>query len=116
MALADKVLRAHVAPERTLHGLALRMAPLVEQQVALERERLAALIALERTLSGMRPAHMINQVFLPCKRLVAHVAAVGIVPAVLTHVVVEVLLARERLVAVLAFVRRISGVEPEMVG
>lgn len=105
MALADEVLRAHVAPEGTLHRLTLRMAPLVEQQVALERERLAALIALERTLSGMRPAHMINQVLLPCKRLVAHVAAVGIVPAVLAHVVVEVLLARERLVAVLAFVR-----------
>lgn len=55
---------------------------------------------------------MVNQVLLPGKRLVAHVAAVRVVPAVLAHVVVEVLLARERLVAVLAFVRRISGVQP----
>lgn len=56
VALADEVLRAHVAPEGPLHRLALGVAALVEQQVALERERLAALIALERTLSGMRPA------------------------------------------------------------
>lgn len=115
MALADEVLRAHVAPEGPLHRLPLGVAPLVEQQVALERERLAALIALERALPGMRPAHMIDQVLLPGKRLVAHIATVGIVPAVLAHVVVEVLLARERLVAVLAFVRRISGMEPDVI-
>lgn len=116
VALADEVLRAHVAPEGPLHRLALGVTALVEQQVALERERLAALIALERTLSGMRPAHMVNEVLLPGKRLVAHVAAVRVVPAVLAHVVVEVLLARERLVAVLAFVRRISGVQPDVIG
>lgn len=55
---------------------------------------------------------MVNQVLLSGKRFVAHIAAVRVVPAVLTHVIVEVLLARERLVAVLAFVRRISGVQP----
>lgn len=59
---------------------------------------------------------MVNQVLLPCKGLVAHVATVWVVPAVLAHVVVEVLLARERLVTVLAFVRRISSVQPDVIG
>lgn len=115
MSLADEVLRAHIAAERPLHRLPLRVAALVEQQVALERERLAALIALERTLAGVRSAHVINQVLLSCKRLVAHIAAVWIVSAVLAHVIVEMLLPSERLVAVLAFVRRITGVKPDMV-
>lgn len=105
MALADEVLRTHVTAEGPFHRLSLRMAALMEQQITLERERLTALIALERTLAGVRPAHVINQMLLPGEGLVAHIAAVRIVPAVLTHVVVQMLLPSERLVAVLAFVR-----------
>lgn len=116
MALADEVLRTHIAAEGPLHRLSLRMAALVEQQITLERERLAALIALERTLASMRPAHVINQMLLPGEGLVAYIAAVRIVPAVLTHVIVEMLLPSERLVAVLAFVRRITGVKPDVIG
>lgn len=49
--------------------------------------------------------HVIDQMLLPGEGLVAYIAAVRIVPAVLTHMVVEMLLPSERLVAVLAFVR-----------
>lgn len=56
MALADEVLRTHVTAEGPFHRLSLRMAARMEQQITLERERLTALIALERTLTGVRPA------------------------------------------------------------
>lgn len=116
VSLADEVLRAHVAAERPLHRLSLRVTALMEQQVALQRERLAALIALERALAGVRSAHMIDQMLLPGEGLVAHIAGVRIVSAVLAHVVVEMLLPSERLVAVLAFVRRITGMKPDVIG
>lgn len=105
MSLADEVLRAHIAAERPLHRLALGVTALVEQQIALQRERLATLIALERTLAGVRSTHVINQMLLAGESLVAHIAAVWIVSAVLAHMVVQMLLPSERFVAVLAFVR-----------
>lgn len=105
MPLADEVLRAHIAAERPLHRLALGVTALVEQQIALQRERLATLIALERTLAGVRSTHVINQMLLAGESLVAHIAAVRIVSAVLAHMVVQMLLPSERFVAVLAFVR-----------
>lgn len=55
---------------------------------------------------------MIDQMFLAGESLVAHIAAMRIISAVLAHVIVEMLLARKRLVAVLAFVRRITSVKP----
>lgn len=105
MSLADEVLWAHIAAERPLHRLALGVTALVEQQIALQRERLAALIALERTLAGVRSTHVINQMLLAGESLVAHIATVRIVSAVLAHMVVQMLLPSERFVAVLAFVR-----------
>lgn len=105
MSLADEVLRAHIAAERPLHRLALGVTALVEQQIALQRERFATLIALERTLAGVRSTHVINQMLLAGESLVAHIAAVRIVSAVLAHMVVQMLLPSERFVAVLAFVR-----------
>lgn len=105
MSLADEVLRAHIAAERPLHRLALGVTALVEQQIALQRERLATLIALERTLAGVRSTHVINQMLLAGESLVAHIAAVRIVSAMLAHMVVQMLLPSERFVAVLAFVR-----------
>lgn len=104
VALADEILRAHVTPERPIHRLALGVAALVEQQIALQRERFAALIALERSLAGVRSAHVVDQVLLTGERLIAHVAAVRIIATVLAHVIVQVFLPRERLVAVLALV------------
>lgn len=53
VALADEILRTHVAPERTIHRLALGVAALVEQQIALQRERFATLVTLKGTLSGV---------------------------------------------------------------
>lgn len=53
VSLADEVLRAHIATERPLHWLTLGVAARVEQQIALQWERLAALITLERTLAGV---------------------------------------------------------------
>lgn len=49
--------------------------------------------------------HMVDQMLLPREGLVAHIATVRIVSTVLTHVIVEMLLPRERFVAVLTFVR-----------
>lgn len=54
--------------------------------------------------------------FLAGESLVAHIAAMRIISTVLTHVIVEMLLARKRLVAVLAFVRRITSVKPDVIG
>lgn len=105
VALADEILRAHVAPERPVHRLALGVATLMEQQVALQRERFATLVTLERSLTRVRTAHVVDQMLLPSEGLVAHIAAVWIVSAVLAHVIVEMLLPRERFVAVLTFVR-----------
>lgn len=53
MSLGDEVLGAEVTAERALGFNALVMAALVEQQIALQRERFAAFIALVRTLAGM---------------------------------------------------------------
>lgn len=53
MALGDEVLGAQVAAKGTLGFDALVMAALVEQQIALQREGFAALVALVRTFAGV---------------------------------------------------------------
>ena len=99
VALADKVLGTEIAAEGTFGGRALVVAALVEQQVALQRERLAAFAAGERALAAVRPADVVDQVLLVVERLVAHVAGVRRVARVLAQVVRQVLLPRERLLA-----------------
>lgn len=86
------------------------MAAHVEQQVALQRETLAALLAGERPLAAVRSTDVIDQVLLVVERLVADVARVRRFARVLPQVVGEVLLTRERLLAELAAMRRISRV------
>lgn len=48
---------------------------------------------------------MIDQMLLAGKRLVAHIAAMGIVTRMLAHVIIEMLLARKRLLTVFTFMR-----------
>lgn len=105
VALADEILRTEVAAERSIGRRSLVVAAHVEQQVALQRERFAALFAGERTLAAMRPTDVIDEVLLVVERLVADVARVRRLARVLSQVIRQVLLARERLLAELATVR-----------
>lgn len=112
VSLADEILRAEVAAKRSVRARTLVMAAHVEQQVALQRERLAALVAGERPLAAVRPADVVDQVLLVVEGLVAHVARVRRLARVLPQVVRQVLLPRERLLAELAAVRGVPRVDP----
>lgn len=112
VALADEILRTEVTAERAVGRCSLVVAAHVEQQVALQRKRLAALLAGERTFAAMRPTDVIDEVLLVVERLVADIARVRRLARVLTQVVRQVLLARKRLLAELAAVRRVARVNP----
>lgn len=83
---AHEVFRAQVATERPFSIGSLVMGSLVKQQVALERERLAALGARERSLARMA-AHMIDQVLFTRKRFRTNIATVRRFARMLTQMI-----------------------------
>lgn len=104
VSLAHEILLTEIATERPLRRGALIVGPLVEEEVALQGEGLAAFVAGEGTLAGVG-SHVVYQVLLAGEGLGAYVAAVGGLAGVLPQVVGQVFLAGEGLLAELAPVR-----------
>jgi hypothetical protein len=142
VSFAHEILGAQITPERTIGRHALLMGPLMEQEVALEAERLAAVGAHVRTIAGMGQhvfeqrflgrehlgaddtivlcprrvlAHVTFQMFFACKGSITEFASVWRLASVLTDVVGQILFSGERLHAECALVWRFAGVPPDVV-
>lgn len=111
VALADKVLGAEVTPKGPVGSRTFVMAAHVEQQVPLQREALAALVTRKGSLAAVRSADVVDQVLLVVEGLVAHVTGMRRLARVLSQVVRQVLLPRERLLTELAPVRGVPRVD-----
>lgn len=75
VSFAHKVFRTKIATERSLRVASFIVRTHVEEEVALQREALAALCANEWAFTGMT-SHVIDEMFLSRERLGANVATV----------------------------------------
>lgn len=113
VALAHEVLGAQVATERTIGRHALLMGPLVEQEVALEAERLAAVGAHVRAIAGMGQ-HVFEQRFLGREHLGADDTIVLCPRRVLAHVTFQMFFACKGSITEFASVWRLACVNTNM--
>lgn len=109
-----EVLRAEIATKWSLGVASFVMRTHVEEQVTLQWETLAALRAYEWTFTSMT-AHMIYEMFLPCKWFRADVTTVRRISGMLTEMIIEVFFPGERSLTEFTSVRRFASVDSYMI-
>lgn len=79
VSFAYKIFRALFATEWSFNILAFCVTALMEDKISFEREGLSARFTGERPIPGMAPRHMVYQMLLSCKWLIADIAAMRII-------------------------------------